>query len=51
MPINTTTHGRVSPEAKALAGISEGLIRIAVGLEALEDLKADCRRGLQAIGG
>jgi O-succinylhomoserine sulfhydrylase len=47
----TTTHGRVSPEAKALAGISEGLIRIAVGLEALEDLKADCRRGLQAIGG
>ncbi|MDO8329421.1 MAG: O-succinylhomoserine sulfhydrylase [Fluviicoccus sp.] len=45
----TTTHGRVSPEAKALAGISEGLIRIAVGLEDMDDLIADCRRGLQAI--
>ena len=45
----TTTHGRLSPEAKAASGISEGLIRIAVGLEALEDLRADCRRGLAAV--
>ena len=45
----TTTHGRVSPEAKALAGITEGLIRIAVGLEEIEDLKNDCRRGFAAI--
>lgn len=46
----STTHGRVSPEAKAAAGIREGLIRIAVGLEDLEDLKRDCERGLQAVG-
>lgn len=45
----TTTHGRLSPEAKALAGISEGLIRIAVGLEELDDLIRDCQRGLAAV--
>jgi O-succinylhomoserine sulfhydrylase len=45
----TTTHGRVSPEAKALAGISEGLIRIAVGLEDVDDLIRDCGRGLAAV--
>ncbi|QDF96186.1 O-succinylhomoserine sulfhydrylase [Azoarcus sp. DD4] len=42
----TTTHGRVSPEARAAAGIGDGLLRVAVGLEALEDLKADLARGL-----
>jgi O-succinylhomoserine sulfhydrylase len=42
----STTHGRVSPEARAAAGIGEGLLRIAVGLEAIEDLKADLARGL-----
>jgi len=41
----STTHGRLSPEAKSAAGISEGLIRIAVGLEDIDDLKADCMRG------
>lgn len=41
----STTHGRLSPEAKSAAGISEGLIRIAVGLEDINDLKADCMRG------
>lgn len=45
----STTHGRLSPEAKAAAGITEGLIRIAVGLEDLDDLKADCARGLAAV--
>jgi O-succinylhomoserine sulfhydrylase len=44
----STTHGRISPEARAAAGISEGLIRVAVGLEALVDLKADLSRGLEA---
>ena len=44
----STTHGRISPEARAAAGISEGLIRVAVGLEALSDLKNDLRRGLEA---
>jgi O-succinylhomoserine sulfhydrylase len=42
----STTHGRISPEARAAAGITEGLVRLAVGLEALEDLKADLARGL-----
>jgi O-succinylhomoserine sulfhydrylase len=42
----TTTHGRLSPEARAAAGISDGLIRVAVGLESVEDLKADLKRGL-----
>ncbi len=37
----TTTHSRVTAEARAAAGIADGLVRIAVGLEHLEDLKAD----------
>lgn len=45
----TTTHGRVSPEARAKAGIKDGLIRIAVGLENIEDIKADIARGLAAV--
>lgn len=42
----TTTHGRISPEARAAAGIGEGLLRVAVGLESIEDIKADLARGL-----
>jgi O-succinylhomoserine sulfhydrylase len=42
----TTTHGRLSPEARSAAGISEGLLRVAVGLEAVADIKADLARGL-----
>jgi O-succinylhomoserine sulfhydrylase len=42
----TTTHGRLTPEARAAAGIGEGLIRLAVGLEGVEDLTADLARGL-----
>src|SRR5450830_1758323 len=37
----TTTHSRVTAEARAASGISDGLIRIAVGLEHIDDLKAD----------
>lgn len=37
----TTTHSRITPEARLEAGISDGLVRIAVGLEHIEDLKAD----------
>jgi O-succinylhomoserine sulfhydrylase len=44
----STTHGRISPEARAAAGIGEGLIRVAVGLEALADVKDDLSRGLEA---
>lgn len=43
----TTTHGRITPEARASAGISEGLVRIAVGLEDLQDIIADLEAGLQ----
>jgi O-succinylhomoserine sulfhydrylase len=43
----TTTHGRITPEARAAAGITEGLIRVAVGLENVEDLIADLERGLR----
>jgi O-succinylhomoserine sulfhydrylase len=42
----TTTHARISPEARAAAGISDGLIRIAVGLEAVIDIQNDLARGL-----
>ncbi len=42
----TTTHGRLSGEQRAAAGISDGLIRIAVGLEAIDDICADLRRGM-----
>ena len=42
----STTHGRISPEARAAAGITEGLVRLAVGLEAVPDLRADLERGL-----
>lgn len=47
----STTHGRISPEARAAAGISEGLLRVAVGLEATTDLQADLERGLTLLGG
>jgi O-succinylhomoserine sulfhydrylase len=42
----TTTHGRLTPEERARAGIGEGLIRLAVGLESVDDLIADLARGL-----
>jgi O-succinylhomoserine sulfhydrylase len=41
----TTTHGRITPEQRAAAGISDGLIRISVGLEDVEDLKNDLQNG------
>lgn len=45
----TTTHGRLSPEDKVSAGITENLIRVSVGIEAIDDLKADLARGLDAL--
>lgn len=44
----TTTHGRISAEARRLAGITEGLVRVAVGLEDIADITADLARGLHA---
>ena len=45
----TTTHGRLSDDDKAEAGITESLIRVAVGLEDVQDLIADLERGIAAI--
>jgi O-succinylhomoserine sulfhydrylase len=44
----TTTHARISQESRDLAGITDGLLRIAVGLEAVKDIEADLARGLTA---
>jgi O-succinylhomoserine sulfhydrylase len=45
----TTSHGRLSPQERANAGIRDNLIRVAVGLEDVADLKADLARGLAAL--
>jgi O-succinylhomoserine sulfhydrylase len=45
----TTTHGRLTDEQREYAGIQQGLIRIAVGLEAVADLKADLQRGFDTL--
>ncbi len=42
----TTTHGRISPEARAAAGIHDNLLRVAVGLESVDDIRQDLERGL-----
>jgi len=45
----TTTHGRLSESDRAAAGIADNLIRVAVGLEHLDDLKADLQRGFETL--
>jgi len=45
----TTTHGRLSDDQKAAAGIAPGLIRVAVGLESQDDIQRDLARGLDAL--
>jgi len=45
----TTSHGRLSEAQRQAAGIGQGLIRLAVGLDALEDLKTDLTRGFDAL--
>ncbi|MCK0536192.1 O-succinylhomoserine sulfhydrylase [Alcanivorax quisquiliarum] len=46
----STTHGRIDEAEKRRSGITESLIRISVGLEAIDDLKADMARGIAALG-
>jgi O-succinylhomoserine sulfhydrylase len=46
---SSTTHSRITPAERERAGITEGLLRISVGLEDLGDLKADVQRGLAAV--
>jgi len=45
----TTTHGRLTPQERAEAGIADNLIRVAVGLEHIDDLKTDLQRGFALI--
>ena len=46
---STTTHGRLTEEERSKAGISDALLRLGVGLENAEDIKADLARGLAAL--
>jgi len=43
----STTHSKLSPEERAQAGISDGLVRISVGLEHVDDILADLQRALE----
>lgn len=45
----STSHGRLSEDQRLAAGITQGMIRVAVGLEDVEDLKADLARGLNLL--
>lgn len=45
----TMTHAAMSPDARAAAGLVDGLLRLSVGIEALDDLKRDLERGLAAL--
>ena len=45
----TTSHGRLTEEQRQAAGIGQGLVRLAVGLDHVEDIKADLRRGLDGL--
>ena len=45
----STSHGRLTEAQRQLAGISQGLIRVAVGLDHIEDLKTDLARGLSSL--
>jgi O-succinylhomoserine sulfhydrylase len=45
----STSHGRLTEEQRLAAGITQGMIRVAVGLEDVEDLKSDLARGLHAL--
>ena len=46
----STTHSQLSPEHRVVAGITDGTMRISVGLEDAGDLIADLQRGFDAIG-
>ncbi len=45
----STSHGRLTEEQRQSAGITQGMVRVAVGLEDIEDIKADLRRGLESL--
>ena len=45
----STTHGRITPEQREAAGIGDSLVRVSVGLDSGEDIRADLARGLDAL--
>ena len=45
----TTTHQRFTPEARAEMGIGDGLLRLSIGLEHVDDLADDLERGFKAV--
>ena len=45
----STSHGRLSEEQRQAAGIVQGMVRVAVGLDDIEDIKADLLRGLGSL--
>ena len=45
----TTTHARITPEQREVAGIGDSLVRVSVGVESFEDVRADIARGLDAL--
>jgi O-succinylhomoserine sulfhydrylase len=45
----STSHGKLSEDQRQAAGIGQGLIRVAAGLEHLDDMKADLSRGLDTL--
>ena len=45
----TTSHGRLTEVQRQAAGIGQGLIRLAVGLDHVDDIKADVLRGLSTL--
>jgi O-acetylhomoserine/O-acetylserine sulfhydrylase-like pyridoxal-dependent enzyme len=47
----TTTHSQLTPEEQGATGISDGYVRLSVGIEHVDDIFADLERGLAAAGG
>ena len=45
----TTTHARITAEQREVAGIGDALVRVSVGVESFEDIRADIARGLDAL--
>jgi O-succinylhomoserine sulfhydrylase len=45
----TTTHSRMTPDARALAGIKDNLIRVSVGLEDYQDIQQDLAQAMQGL--
>ncbi len=45
----TTSHGRLTEAQRQAAGIGQGLVRLAIGLDHTDDIKADLLRGLNSI--